>query len=810
MQSNWFIPFIVIIVLLTSAIYVDHVNNQNYLFQQQRDVANELSIVRAKLEGNIFNNIQTVRGLVGLISNEPNLTQERFAQYVEPLLQGKNQIRNIGAAPDLVMTLMYPLEGNRGALGLDFNKIKSQRDDALKARDLGDIVLAGPVNLVQGGEAFIGRIPIFANHKYKQQPVSDEKVFWGLISAVIDIKSFYQASGLNDPDSKIEVAISWASEGSQDFTTFYGDHSLHNAQSITSYVNLPNKVWQLDAIPKGGWQKTAPNSLMVRVALGVIALLIIIPVVLFSMAETKRRDQEKRLRALFELSPLGIALNDYKTGQFIELNNAMVKPTGYTKEEFRNLSYWEITPKKYESQEALQLEYLEKTGRYGPYEKEYTRKDGSTYPVLLNGVLISDSNGRKFIWSIVEDISIHKKHEKKLIRERNKAQAAAKAKSEFLATISHELRTPMNGVLGMLNLLSRTPLDPTQKRKLTVAQESGSALLKLIEDILDFAKVDSGKLELEIIDFDLLDLLESIAGSFEVEAENKSIALNLTLPELENQIVKGDPNRLRQILTNLISNAIKFTAEGSVTITCDLIDKKSHLEFIANIKDTGVGIAAQEQAKLFQSFSQVDSSSTREHGGSGLGLAICKKLCNLMQGDLQVKSRLGEGSQFTFDVHLEKSKATELPGFADLPKSEKLDWSQDKAVLLVEDIPFNQEVAMLLLAELGIKSQAAANGEKAIKLLSEGKVFDLILMDCEMPEMDGYETTRKIRAGEAGSYNKDIPIIAMTANALEDDREKCLRVGMNDYLSKPIEGDALERCLKHWLTAKRELTLEDK
>ncbi|MGX5172561.1 ATP-binding protein [Aliikangiella sp. IMCC44653] len=810
MQSNWFIPFIVIIVLLTSAIYVDHVNNQNYLFQQQRDVANELSIVRAKLEGNIFNNIQTVRGLVGLISNEPNLTQERFAQYVEPLLQGKNQIRNIGAAPDLVMTLMYPLEGNRGALGLDFNKIKSQRDDALKARDLGDIVLAGPVNLVQGGEAFIGRIPIFANHKYKQQPVSDEKVFWGLISAVIDIKSFYQASGLNDPDSKIEVAISWASEGSQDFTTFYGDHSLHNAQSITSYVNLPNKVWQLDAIPKGGWQKTAPNSLMVRVALGVIALLIIIPVVLFSMAETKRRDQEKRLRALFELSPLGIALNDYKTGQFIELNNAMVKPTGYTKEEFRNLSYWEITPKKYESQEALQLEYLEKTGRYGPYEKEYTRKDGSTYPVLLNGVLISDSNGRKFIWSIVEDISIHKKHEKKLIRERNKAQAAAKAKSEFLATISHELRTPMNGVLGMLNLLSRTPLDPTQKRKLTVAQESGSALLKLIEDILDFAKVDSGKLELEIIDFDLFDLLESIAGSFEVEAENKSIELNLTLPELENQIVKGDPNRLRQILTNLISNAIKFTAEGSVTITCDLIDQQSHLEFIVNIKDTGVGIAAQEQAKLFQSFSQVDSSSTREHGGSGLGLAICKKLCNLMQGDLQVKSRLGEGSQFTFDVHLEKSKATELPGFADLPKSEKLDWSQDKAVLLVEDIPFNQEVAMLLLAELGIKSQAAANGEKAIKLLSEGTVFDLILMDCEMPEMDGYETTRKIRAGEAGLYNKDIPIIAMTANALEDDREKCLRVGMNDYLSKPIEGDALERCLKHWLTAKRELTLEDK
>lgn len=377
----------------------------------------------------------------------------------------------------------------------------------------------------------------------------------------------------------------------------------------------------------------------------------------------------------------------------------------------------------------------------------------------------------------------------------DEAYEANQSKDDFLATMSHEIRTPMNGVIGILELLGQTDESVNSAELLKVAQSSANALLALINDILDFSKIDAGQLNLEKIDFNLYELLDEIIIAQHHLADSKGLMLKLNAQTIKEKIFKGDPGRIRQILYNLISNAIKFTHQGEIKL-CASIESRDKNKIIVSISvhDTGIGIPVEKQATLFDSFTQADASTTRKYGGSGLGLTICKKLVELMNGSIHIDSKEGIGSQFNLTIQLLEGDKKGLIRKEMVTDAEPVVWPENTRVLLVEDNVVNQKVASVMLKKSNLEFSIANNGKEAISMLrtSVDEVpFSIILMDCQMPVMDGYEATRLIRNGEGSEFNKNIPIIALTANAMKGDREKCLDAGMNEYLSKPIKMEFL-------------------
>ncbi|WP_416305345.1 PAS domain S-box protein [Neptunicella sp. SCSIO 80796] len=1228
------IAIIVVVPTLLGGRYIYQLNNQNYIQQQHNHVIDEISVTRAKMEGIINANLQVIQGLIAVIQNQPDINQAEFSDLAKHIFKSEHQLRNIGAAPDMVISMVYPFEQNKAAIGLNFMTHPVQRATALQAKESGKPILAGPVDLVQGGRGFISRIPV-----YIEDPESGESSFWGLVSAVIDAEEYFQASGVIELASQFKIAVRGRHGLGAQGEVFFGDEAVFAQQPVTMDINLSTGTWQIAAVPKQGWSTQAPNTFFTIAVISCVALIILVLLMYIVHVSRAHKENESRLQGLFELSPLGISLNDLETGTFVDANKALLNFTGYQKEEFLNLDYWQMTPKKYAEQEKLQLESLFNSGQYGPYEKELIHKDGQLIPVLLSGMMIKDASGRKLIWSIIKDITARKATDRKLkeqqeqlelvientavgiwdwdlntgktsfnsrwaeivgyrleelqpadistwenllhpddlqesniqlqqhiegkdphylcearmrhkdghwvwildsgkiiewnrdgsparmvgthldISEQKKAQLtdekslrlnlalsdiitnpqvinndwtaayrvvikrvareldvercslwlfnperdkincvslyinslnefsqggqlnrqdypayfnrlsqqsivvadsvkedpatsefihnnsksadiqamldavipgadgmsgvlcientlsirrwdradksfastlatllgslyathklneakqelsialeqareAAKAKSDFLAMMSHEIRTPMNGIIGMLDLLQREDLEKDQFRKVNVASESAKSLMILLNDILDFSKIDAGKLELSIVEFNLFSWLDDTVRSMAYLAEQKNLALIVDTTQIRLLNVLGDAVRLRQILVNLLSNAIKFTDQGHIKIVCSTIAQQQHIALQISVIDTGVGISQDKQSQLFESFIQADTSSTRAYSGTGLGLAICKKLCNLMQGDIHLSSQFGSGSNFEFNVQLNRP-ASEQPLPDSLPQSEKplkclvlvshqerrnnllqqlsywdidvdtidninlieskytqnqdvkliilvdmkdcngtdletlasecqqhklglltidslanastvltgsinLKWPitlnklhqnlcrlldepsavplqnlkkyknppssktmTQHRVLLVEDNKVNQEVAVALLTELGAQVALAENGQQALSLFNENdQSFDLILMDCHMPVLDGYQTSLRLRQGKAGEAGKTVPIIALTANAMSGDEQLCIDAGMNDYLNKPISLDKLAEKLDQWL-----------
>lgn len=507
------------------------------------------------------------------------------------------------------------------------------------------------------------------------------------------------------------------------------------------------------------------------------------------------RSSEERYRRFFKTSRDCVFITSPE-GRWIDFNDAALELFGIDHGEAVNT----CIPNLYEDPEERKrhLQFIAEHGFSKDYPVNLKKKDGTIINALITSVAVRDETDKIVCYQgTIRDVTERKHMEEDLRRAKDAAEEADRAKSEFLAVMSHEIRTPMNAVVGMTDLLLDTDLNSLQKDYVRVISTSGRLLLSIINDILDFSKIEGGRMLLEHHPLDLRMVIESSVDLLAANASEKGLKLSYAIDEDVPSTIVGDPTRLRQIFVNLLGNAIKFTDKGGVAISVSSKPAGNIYEIHFAIKDTGIGIPEDKIDRLFQSFSQVDTSTTRRYGGTGLGLAICKRLVEMMEGRIWIESRLGKGSTFHFTILSEAVATTPEPASPSVPKlstGQNISKIYPLRILLAEDNEINKKVAQHMLRKVGYEADMASNGLEVLRAI-ESRPYDIILMDVQMPDMDGIETAQQIRKQWP---DRRMKIIAVTAYALEGDKDRCLKAGMDDYISKPIQLEELRSKLIKW------------
>ncbi|MGD0299922.1 MAG: ATP-binding protein [Bryobacteraceae bacterium] len=512
-------------------------------------------------------------------------------------------------------------------------------------------------------------------------------------------------------------------------------------------------------------------------------------------AEAALRDSETLFRTLFENANDSILILDLE-GNILEANAITCRRLGYTQQELLRMNVGQLDKTVTEAQRRERFGGALRTGGYR-FEGVHERKDGSTIPVEISSQLF-DYHGKPAILGVARDITERKRAEAlaaeraaELERAKTEAEAANRAKSEFLTRMSHEMRTPMNGITGMTNLLLDSPLAAEQREFAEIVRRSAQGLLAVINDVLDLSTIEAGRMQIQTGAFDIVDCVREAGERMAPQIQAKGLTFRYHSCVVGRRVT-GDSDRVRQVVLNLLSNAIKFTDRGSIELrigSSELLGDRS--VFYISVEDTGIGIAAEHVPLIFSDFGQIDSSVKRKNEGSGLGLAISRRLAELMGGTLTVASEPGCGSEFLLTLPLPCFH----PGVAGRPMSSKTFPRRARRVLLAEDNRINRKVAVRFLEKLGCLVDVATNGRLAVEM-AKCFPYEAIFMDCGMPEMDGYAATREIRLRQPSSSR--VPIVAVTAHAVVGARDECLEAGMDDYIAKPVQPADLERALMKW------------
>ncbi len=536
-------------------------------------------------------------------------------------------------------------------------------------------------------------------------------------------------------------------------------------------------------------------------------------------SESTLSDAQKSFRHLAEAMPQIVWKSD-ENGKGTYLNQRWYDYTGFSKEDSEKESVWEkiVHPDDF----LISMEKWRKSIETGEcFELEYRIRcasDGLYRWHLARALPVRDANGKIFKWfGTLTDIDSQKKIQEELRRsllelQRTSSERArlivseraalesSRLKSEFVATMSHEIRTPLNGVVGMANLLLKGRLSKQQRDIAETIAYSAESLTGIVNDILDFSKIEAGKMEIENLDFDLQKLVRGVIAAMSYAATAKGVLLKEGADSVQHTHFKGDSVRIRQVLYNLVQNAVKFTNRGEIAVVISEreADSVGRVRMRFEVRDSGIGMSAETLKNIFMPFTQADASTTRRYGGTGLGLSICKRLVDLMEGEIGVKSRLDQGSTFWFEVTLTASKSKQRYSSDPTTRQSKL---QSTRILVAEDHPTNQKVIRYLLEGEGLKVDLVSCGREAIAAVKKNK-YDFILMDCHMPNIDGYEATRQIRT-LSSHYAKQVPIYALTADVLRGTPEKCIEAGMDGYFQKPIDGERLITTIAARLAAEK-------